>query len=113
MPFSLSPGVGILISLNGLLLCLFLYWVVFFLICGCNFAAYVYVLRIIYFTVVVVSISPLDFMVFFSFHNLSNKLLFHFCLQDVSLKAFTLQPRDTRVSSFFLKYFCPLVLCYA
>ena len=36
---------------------------------------------------------PLDFMVFFSFHNLSNKLLFCFCLQDISLNALPLQLR--------------------
>ena len=56
---------------------------------------------------------PLDSTVFFSFHNLSDKLLFCFCLQDISVKALPLQLRDTRVSSFLLKYFCPLVLCYA
>ena len=32
-------------------------------------------------------------MVFFSFHNLSNKLLFCFCLQDISLNALPLQLR--------------------
>ena len=42
MPFSLSPGVWIFILFNGLFPCLFLCWVVFFLICGYNFAAYMY-----------------------------------------------------------------------